>query len=128
MKTLEELKAVLQDITYKDWTFRIGKMGDGFFLQVQFTSNSNDETEGLELKRGRKWHLSPYMSKSEVVQTAFLAVMTAEEHETRQGFKYREQPIFCPIYSSDALADFAAQSISEVKENYSVITPNDLDF
>lgn len=43
------------------------------------------------------------MTKSEVVQTAFKAVLTAVEHETRETFLYRNKAIFGPHYNVDAL-------------------------
>jgi hypothetical protein len=54
---------------------------------------------------GRKWFLSNHMTRSEVVQTAFKAVLTAEEHEAREHFKYRGQSIFDPHYDVDKLVE-----------------------
>ena len=43
------------------------------------------------------------MTKSEVIQTAFKAVLTAMEHEVREKFHYKGKPIFGPHYHVDAL-------------------------
>jgi hypothetical protein len=52
---------------------------------------------------GRKWYLSPHMVKGEIVQTAFAACLAWEEHECREAFKYKGQPVFSPHYNIEAL-------------------------
>jgi hypothetical protein len=90
-------KKVLATVQYKDWGFEVSE--DQSWFQVRI----NDE------HKGRKWKLSPHMTKSEIVQTAFLAVLTAEEHETREQFKYRGYAIFGPHFNVDRLADLIHQ-------------------
>lgn len=41
--------------------------------------------------KGRKWFLSPHMCKSEVVQTAFMAIMAYNEHELREALNTRKK-------------------------------------
>lgn len=58
--------------------------------------------------KGRKWRLSPFMTDGEVVQTAFKAVMTFVEHETREHFTFQGKAIFGPhldIYELVKIAD-----------------------
>ena len=43
------------------------------------------------------------MTKSEFIQTVFKAVETAEEHEIRENFEYKGEPIFSPHYDVDKL-------------------------
>lgn len=52
---------------------------------------------------GRKWMLSKHMTRSEIVQTALMAVLAAEEHEARENFKYMGQSIFDPHYNVNKL-------------------------
>ena len=47
------------------------------------------------------------MTKSEIVQTAFLAVLTAAEHEIRETFKYHDAAIFGPHFNVDRLVTLA---------------------
>ena len=61
-----------------------------------------DRHPGVE---SRKWRLSRWMVKSEVINTCFMAVMAAEEHEIRERFKYRGQAIYGPHYNVDVLAE-----------------------
>lgn len=53
---------------------------------------------------GRKWYLSPHMTDSEVVQTAFAAVMAAMEHEVREKFRFGNASPFNPHFHVDDLA------------------------
>jgi hypothetical protein len=79
------------------WEFRVGEMGDGFFLQVRIP-------EAGQFAGCRKWYVSSHATLSEVVQTAFLAVRVAQEHELREQFKYGGKAIFGPHYNVNALA------------------------
>ncbi len=81
--------------------------GDRPYLQVGFWDYDCTKESVADRKKiyqtGRKWMLSPHMTKSEVVQTAFKAVMTAIEHETREKFRYRSTAIFGPHFNVDDL-------------------------
>jgi hypothetical protein len=72
-------------------------------------------TGEVETQHGRKWILSKHMTKSEVVTTAFKAVMTAEEHEIREKFRYGGRMIFGPHFNVDALHEVAHKI--EVRED-----------
>jgi hypothetical protein len=102
--TRPETEAVLRLITYRDWQFHVGERSDGdLYLQVRFLSSG---PEG-PLQSGRKWLFSPYMTQSEVVQTALKAVLTAEEHEARERFRYRGAAVFGPHLDVEALVAIA---------------------
>lgn len=58
---------------------------------------------------GRKWMVSPHMTDGEIVQTLFKACETAMEHELREGFKYKGQPIFDPHYDIEKLVELRAR-------------------
>ena len=99
---LEEVSNILARIEYGDWTFscRPGN-GGGTELRVSF----DDPEEGRQ--NGRWWVVSQHAVKSEVVTTALKAVLTAEEHEARERFRYRGVRIFGPHLDVDVLADQA---------------------
>lgn len=59
--------------------------------------------------RGRKWRISRYSTGREVVGTAFMAVMAAMEHETREGFTWQGRAVFGPHIPLVDLA-FAAEA------------------
>ena len=73
------------------------------YLQVSCTDGECNTTGGAFPWMGRKWRLSQYMTHSEVVQTAFLAVLTTLEHEARERFTYRGRTIFDPHYDVEKL-------------------------
>lgn len=57
--------------------------------------------------RSRKWRLSTHMTRSELVQTVFLAIKTWEEHELREAFLYRGKAIFGPHLDAEVLVQIA---------------------
>ncbi len=91
---------VMKNLCYRDWNFDVAD--DESWLRVRF------HVDGKEQK-GRKWRLSPHMLKSEVVQTALMAVLYAEEHEAREHFLYRGEAIFGPHYNVDRLLELCHQ-------------------
>lgn len=96
------IQGILKGINYKDWTF-IFHDSPPWWLQVRF------EADGA-LQHGRKWLLSEHMTAGEIVQTAFKAVLTAEEHEAREKFLFRGSTIFSPHFDIDLLSRFAGDS------------------
>lgn len=104
------LEALISLISFRDWTFHVGVMGDGHYIQVQF--RAKDSTGGPEQNwNGRKWYISQHATNQEVIQTCFKAVMTAMEHEVREEFKYRDVAVFQPHMDLDALVDLAQTKV-----------------
>jgi hypothetical protein len=94
----DEIRDVLGEVQFNDWEFHVlpftqqggpimGQLGPNY-LQIQFMAP--DLTSGKpERQYCRKWSLSLHMTVSEVVYTAFKAVMAALEHEAREQFRFR---------------------------------------
>lgn len=101
--TIKILRDILTYIDFGGWLFHADHMDEGFYLQVIFKVADGTNT----VQKGRKWYVSPYSVKSEVVQTAFKAVLTALEHEARESFLYQGQPIFGPHFDVDALLELS---------------------
>jgi len=107
---LGDVKEILEDITYKNWRFVVNtKRSDGVYLQVKFDDVDID-TGNMGEQSGRKWYISPFSTKSEVIQTALKACLTAEEHECREKFKYKNTAIFGPHLNVDELVEFCKQT------------------
>lgn len=103
---LHVAREILEQVHYQDWTFDVFREGDTLFLQVHFTAPCACRSNRGNLRhRCRKWRISPRSTKSELVQTAFLAVRTAEEHEIRERFKYRGRSIYSPHYDVEKLVE-----------------------
>lgn len=83
-------------------TWEVKEDGDRLYLQVKWKGHDAITGERA-FQTGRKWFLSNHMTNSEIVQTAFAAIMAVMEHETREFFKYKGKAIFCPHYDVDVL-------------------------
>jgi hypothetical protein len=88
------------------------------YLQVGGTcADARDPRKEIKWA-GRKWFLSQHMTRSEIVQTAFKAVITAMEHEVREGFTFRGEPIYGPHWDVELLAEMLAlrgQNVLDVR-------------
>lgn len=105
---IEDIEEILSKIEYRDWTFtvHIDKGYGHLYLQLHFPSEDSYSGEP-SIVNSRKWLLSNFMTKSEVVQTALKAVLTSVEHEARENFRYQNKAIFGPHFDVDALVEFS---------------------
>lgn len=113
--TLLEIASILHHCKFPGMTFNSKSEGNKTYLQVSFSAY-NPETGLQEQWKGRKWLLSEHMTESEVVQTAFKAVVTALEHEAREYFQYKDRAVFGPHIDVNALWGIA-DKISRRVEN-----------
>lgn len=102
MTTVSQIERILSDVKFHDYTFDVIDGPSGLYLQLRF------KVDGKEWK-GRKWQLSTHMTRSEIVQTALKAVLTAVEHEAREKFLYRGRAIFGPHLNVDKLHGIAEE-------------------
>jgi hypothetical protein len=93
--TMERLRAILDDVQFKESRFLTEECGDGFLIQLS-SEEVDVKTGEPEWFTGRKWHVPRSASCDDVVRTAFKAVATWQEHETRERFLYRGKPVFGP--------------------------------
>lgn len=105
--SIDDVIRTLSQVHYKDWEFLFVITGDFGYLQIQFNAPDNDAFIKGTIKRyhSRKWLLSQHMTKSELVTTALKAVLTAEEHEAREQFSYKNIRIFDPHVDVEALVE-----------------------
>ena len=91
MMLVERIAAVLTDIEYPGIKIRIGEkaLGEVHYLQVSCPEGRCNATGEPMAWTGRKWLLSEHMTETEIVWTAFKAILTALEHEAREKFLYR---------------------------------------
>lgn len=109
------LTNIVKDITYKDWKFIVSKMGDGFYIQIKFIDIDIELPSSSQEQSCRKWYISRFSTKSEIVQTCLQACLKAEEHECREHFKYKNQAIYLPHYNVDELHDFCSSSTKDTR-------------
>lgn len=112
----ERLWQVVSECKFGDWELVVRVDGTRSYLQVLAPEGTCNVT-GLKMAwSGRKWFLSPHMTRSEVVQTALKAVLTAVEHEARERFTYRGRAIFGPHLDVDELVDLCDAGGMDVRE------------
>lgn len=108
MFSISEIREIVNLCSFEDWLLEVKQDGTRPYLQVHCI-NGRDADTGLPTEwTGRKWLLSPYMCRNEIVATAFKAVLTAIEHEVRENFRYRGVAIFNPHLDPDKLVDFVS--------------------
>lgn len=105
VSALEWFKEIVTACAFDGYTFIVRETHGGIILQAAYYELDINTPESKVPVRQvtRKWLLSPFMTKSEVVQTAFKCVLTSMEHRTREGFLYRGKRIFGPHFNVDGL-------------------------
>lgn len=107
MMTYALAREVLDRVKFKDWLFHLAEEGPRLWLQVRYLEADVDgdprNPEDLEIQHGRKWVVSRHATPSELVQTAFKAVMTSMEHQAREHFLYRGARVFGPHFDVEKL-------------------------
>lgn len=109
--TLDRMRGVLSDCDFPDFTFFIDFIMGRFYMQGRYMEKDT-VTGKLEEQYTRKWIVTPLMTKSEIVQTAFKCILTSMEHRTREWFTYKEKAIFGPHFDVDALHQIAQTDAS----------------
>lgn len=103
-------RALLAQCSYPGYSLHIEgtfAMPEPTWLQARFKAPDNDAPDVTRIQHTRKWLLSPFMTPSELVQTAFKCVLTSVEHEAREQFTYQGARIFGPHFDIEALAALA---------------------
>lgn len=107
----------INQIKFMDYTFVLLNDGDRTYLQGQY-DEADIVTGKTELQKTRKWILSPHMTRSEVVQTAFKCALTSMEHRTREHFLYKGERVFSPHYDVEALVELCRQKRFDEREDW----------
>lgn len=110
-KTKLEISYILSQISYDKpgWKWRLFEKGDGFLFQWTFMERdlTNPDSNAPEEEQfARKWYISPFMTDSEIIRTAYLAVQQAEIHEIAERFTFCGIRIFDPHMNYPALAHY----------------------
>lgn len=114
--TLNDFRDILGACSFPGCQFKLGTEDNWRpYLQIVADETSCARTGRPLIWAGRKWRLSPHMTRSEVVQTALMAVLAASEHEARERFRYRDRPIFAPHFNVDRLVELCEEPDAEEK-------------
>ena len=117
-----DLQEILDDIKYKNWKHRITEKGGGWNYQACFMAACS-LTGVVTDQRSRKWYISPWACKSEVVRTVYKAIISAELHEIDENFRYKGAAIFDPHRDVEALVRASTyQDVRQVEHDPRGIT------
>ncbi|BCE02385.1 hypothetical protein [Marinicellulosiphila megalodicopiae] len=88
------VEKIVLDIQYDD-RYLIFVCDDNHQLYIQVgvigVDNYKSTVDSKKLVYGRKWRIEPELPTSEIIQTAFLALKKAREHEVRELFRFHKQ-------------------------------------
>lgn len=87
--TYLRLKETLDQVAFPGMTFQVLAMDGGYHLRVSCKEGTCNVSGKPMEWHGRWWRLSLHMTPTEIVLTAFKAVLTALEHEAREQFTYK---------------------------------------
>lgn len=114
---IADVQAILKEVAFMDYTLLATESEyDGrWFMQGSYREACID-TGAEALHMTRRWLLTPYMTKSEVVQTAFKLCLTSMEHRTREHFLFRGRRVYGPHFDVEALWAIAEDATDARKE------------
>lgn len=89
--TRESVETLISDIEFCErYPIFVSEDAGGIILQVGIIGYDNYKAaarqSGPKIVFGRKWRVEPNLPSSEIIQTAFLAIKKAREHEIRELF------------------------------------------
>lgn len=99
----------VDDLRVGRYTDPQGNDVDAWFVQ-HFYRRVDSVTGLTEFGYGRKWHVSPHATESEIVLTCLKAMLTNAEHEVREKFTYLGEHIFQPHQNVAALLEACQHS------------------
>lgn len=90
--TLASIEKLIQDIQFDaEYPIFVCEDKTGLYLQVGVIGYDNylsyEDQAHYKIVYGRKWRIEPQLPSSEVIQTAFLGLKKAREHEIRELFR-----------------------------------------
>lgn len=90
--TLLSVEELLLQIEYSDrYPIFVCEDESGIYLQVGIIGEdnyaNNTQDGSTKIVYGRKWRVEPKLPTSEIIQTVFLAIKTAREHELREKLR-----------------------------------------
>lgn len=99
---------LLTNVRFFNYKFHVRESHAGVVLQATYP-DYDIYTSKEEIQHTRKWPLSPEMTDSEIVQTAFKLCITSFEHRCREGFQYKGARVFGPHFDVEDLVRLCKQ-------------------
>lgn len=119
--TASDIWAITQDITLPPLlgarpTIDLGDDNGAFFIQIHFIAQ-DAETGELSEQRCRKWRVSKFSTRTEIVETIFKACWMAAYHEMKEQFRYKGQLIYSPHFDVDARVEMCKTARFDRRED-----------
>lgn len=109
MQTCSSFRAIIDSITLPNgWVPELVCVPD-FVVRITDPAGTCNVTGKPMPWKGRKWVLSKWMTDGEVVQTVFMALLAAIEHEAREAFLYKGYAVLDPHYDIDKLVELRSR-------------------
>lgn len=83
----KEIVDIINDIHYPEYIFEL-EDHKGTFLLSAYYYEQDIHTAKNEIQRTRKWFISEFACRSEIVQTCLKCILTSMEHRVREHFTY----------------------------------------
>lgn len=93
---------LLRAVEFTDYRFSVREGHGGVFLRASYMEE-DVYTKKIAQQLTRKWLISPEMTDSEIVQTAFKCCWTSFEHRCRESFLYKGRRVFGPHFDIEDL-------------------------
>ncbi len=96
----EQIQEILDQISlgpvlYQDYRFRLIESDGIFLLQLVYREQDCDTLEMSE-QHARKWFISAHSTTTEIVRTAYKAVLCSLEHRLGEWFTYDGRRVYSP--------------------------------
>jgi hypothetical protein len=101
-----DVEEIVSRLSFMDRKFRLLDKGEGWLLQMQYMEPDVDKP-GSEpvLQSTRKWYVSPFMTESEVVETAWACVTRSQMHVASEHFTYKGRKVYSQHFDVQARID-----------------------
>jgi len=103
---IDEVHKVLSRIHYPDYEFSVEQRGEVMLMKATYVEE-DIQTGSVATQTTRKWYISPHAALSEIVQTAFLCILTSAEHRVREHFKFDGGRPYGPHFNAETLAELS---------------------
>lgn len=99
---IARIQQLLTHVVFQNYNWEVRRGHGGVFLRAWYME-ADVYSHKPEKQYTRKWLLSPHMTDSEIVQTAFKCCLTSMEHRTREDFTYKGKRVFGPHFDIEDL-------------------------
>lgn len=101
--TTEEIVRLVDQCNFPGYELRVAENERGEVCLCASYLEADVHTHRVEWQHTRRWLISEWMNRSEIVRTVFACLMASAEHRLREGFTYQDRAIFMPHFDVDRL-------------------------